>query len=321
MLATLALDIPSKPDQFSFEYKWDGVRAISYHDGRKLRVFSRNNREITSNYPELEQLARALGDQRVILDGEIVALNENDRPSFPKLQRRMHVRAPSDSLQREVPIWYVLFDILNLDGRSLLAETYETRRELLEETTLAGAYWRVTPAYVGEGAAMLETARANGLEGLVAKRLNSTYEPGRRSPDWLKLKVVQSQEFVVGGWIEETGSTGDRVGSMIFGYYDCAGKLHFAGSVGSGYDAREHERLVKKLVPLTSDKSPFAERIPRRTGGRVVRFVKPQLVIQVEYRRWPEGGSVQQASYQGLRADKEPREVVKERSSMQGTMR
>ena len=311
-------ELPAHPQQYAFEYKWDGVRAICHCDGRQLRLFSRNLRNITSNYPELERLGEALGKTRCVLDGEIVALDEMDRPSFARLQRRMHVARPSDSLVREVPIWFVLFDVLYLDGRSLLSETYEVRRGLLEETTVAGALWRVTPSHVGEGEAMLDAARTNGLEGLVAKRLDSPYEPGRRSPSWIKIKVVQSQEFVVGGWIEQAGSAsaGSRVGSLLVGYYDCDGKLRYAGGVGTGFDAREHARLTPTLAALAQRTSPFADPVPRRAAGRVVRFVKPKLVVQVEYRRWPERGIVQHASYQGIRNDKDARQVVKEHPSV-----
>jgi bifunctional non-homologous end joining protein LigD len=317
MLATLG-ELPSRPEQYAFEYKWDGIRAVCHHDGRRLRLSSRNLRDITGNYPELERLSEALGKTRCVLDGEIVALDDADHPSFARLQRRMHVARPTDSLLRSVPIWFVLFDILYLDARSLLNEPYAKRRELLEETTVAGALWRVTPAHVGEGDAMLDAARANGLEGIVAKRLDSPYEPGRRSPSWIKIKVVQSQEFVVGGWIEQTGAApaGSRVGSLLIGYYDCEGKLRYAGGVGTGFDAREHARLTPTLAALAQRTSPFADPVPARAAGRVVRFVKPKLVVQVEFRRWPERGIVQHASYQGIRNDKDARQVVKEHPSV-----
>jgi bifunctional non-homologous end joining protein LigD len=321
MLATLG-ELPARPDDYSFEYKWDGIRAICHHDGRRMRLFSRNRRDITSHYPELKRLSEALDRTRCVLDGEIVALDEGDRPSFARLQRRMHVAHPSASLVRQVPVWYVLFDLLYLDGRALFEEPYTTRHQLLEETTVAGALWRVTPAHIGEGATMLETARANGLEGLVAKRLDSIYEPGRRSPAWIKIKVVQSQEFVVGGWIEQAGAaapTGSRVGSLLIGYYDCHAKLRYAGGVGTGFDAREHARLAPLLAALARRTSPFADPVPSRAAGRVVRFVKPTLVVQVEYRRWPTSGIVQHAAYQGLRTDKDASQVVKEHPSVVNT--
>jgi bifunctional non-homologous end joining protein LigD len=311
MLATLG-EMPREPDEFSFEYKWDGVRALCFLDERNgsLRLLSRNQLDITMRYPELSALSDALAGHRVILDGEIVALDDAGRPSFARLQRRMHVANPGvvRSLMRTVPIWYVLFDLLYLDRRSTMNLPYEQRRELLENLTLAGPFWQVTPAHVGEGEPMLEAARANHLEGLVAKRLDSIYEPGRRSPAWRKIKITHRQEFVVGGWVEQNGDP-SRVGSLLIGYYDCDGKLRFAGGVGSGFTDAEHARLVGLLRRHEVSRSSFAERIPHQ---RIARFVMPTLVIEVEYRRWPEDGLVQQGTYQGLRSDKKAREVVRE---------
>lgn len=306
MAAVSSAQLPPDPDRWSFEYKWDGVRAIVRWDGRRLNVYSRNLMNITSNYPELGPLGEALGRRhRAILDGEIIAMDDAGRPSFPLLQRRMHVRAPSARLVARVPVFLVIFDLLHLDRRRTLDLPLLERRALLEGLTLAGPSWRVSPAHVGEGRAMLDAARQAGLEGVMAKRVDSPYEPGRRSPHWVKVKVVHRQEFVVGGWTPQEG-TADSLGALQVGYYDPAGRLRYAGSVGTGFDRRTRAELGKQLARLAARASPFADVLPRHD----VQYVVPSLVAEVEYRRWPPGGLVQQAAYKGLRTDKPARAVV-----------
>ena len=317
MLAVLAADLPSDPPQWAFEYKWDGVRALAYHDpAQKLwRIESRNLLDITRRYPELNALREALGQRSAILDGEVVALDDADRPSFARLQRRMHVNDPVQiaRLVREVPILYVLFDLLHLDGRSLMDQPYSDRRAALEALTLSGPTWLVTPAHVGRGAEMLEAARQNALEGIIAKRIDSAYQAGRRSPAWLKIKIVQRQEFVIGGWTGESTGLAGRIGTMLLGYYGPDGNLHYAGHVGTGLSAADHPPLIRQFEKLAAAKSPFVEKLPAaRRGGMKIHFLKPQLVAEVEYRRWPDGGLVQQASFKGLRRDKPAKQVVKE---------
>ncbi|HSV13244.1 MAG TPA: non-homologous end-joining DNA ligase [Tepidisphaeraceae bacterium] len=304
-------DLPSDPRNYTFEFKWDGVRAICYHDGssRNFRIESRNQLDITRRYPELHALADALGKSPAILDGEIVSLDDAGRPSFAKLQHRMHLNGPSEivRLSKSEPVFYVLFDVLYTRGRLVLNEPYSARREMLQELTLAGAHWQITPAHVGEGKTMLDAARRNGLEGLVAKRLDSIYIPGKRSPAWRKIKIIQRQEFVIGGYIPEKTGASNRIGALLTGYYDCDGKLRFAGKVGTGLSAADHAPLLKQLTRHPIAKSPFADPVPR---GSI--FNEPTIVAEIEYRRWPEGGSLQHASYKGLRMDKNAREVVKE---------
>lgn len=316
MLAVLSADLPPDSENWGFEYKWDGVRALCYWDGWRLRLESRNQLDITHRYPELHVLADALGSRPAILDGEIVALDENDRPSFPLLQNRMHVNDPA-AIQRlvdEVPVRYLVFDLLHLDGQSTVEWTYLHRRDLLEQLTLVGPSWQVPPAHVGEGAAMLAAARENQIEGVVAKHIDSVYEPGRRSPSWLKIKVVARQEFVVGGWVPEGGNNLSRIGSLLIGYYEPApaparGKvLRFAGGVGTGFNDRWHRTLSATLKPLTRAASPFVDPVPKRDAI----YVEPMLVAEIEYRRWPAGGQVHQAAFKGLRTDKDPRKIVRE---------
>lgn len=317
MLAVLSQGLPPDLDNYGFEYKWDGVRALCYWDGRNLRLESRNQLDITRRYPELHVLADALGSRTAILDGEIVALDEADRPSFPLLQNRMHVNDPAAirRLVDEVPVRYLVFDLIYLDGRSTIERTYLHRRDLLEQLTLVGPSWQVPPAHIGEGAAMLQAAREQQLEGIVAKRIDSIYQPGRRSPDWLKIKVIARQEFVIGGWVPEGGNNTSRIGSLLLGYYEPAttggraGKiLRFAGGVGTGFNDRWHRTLTSTLKPLTRATSPFADPVPKREAI----FVEPILVAEIEYRRWPMGGMVHQGAFKGLRTDKDARKVVRE---------
>src|SRR5258705_13426591 len=308
MLAVLSTQ-PPNPKPYSFEFKWDGVRAITYFDGRRLRMESRNQLDITPRYPELHPLAKELQGRRAILDGEVVALAEAGRPSFPLLQQRMHVRDAGavKLLMKRVPVYYIIFDLLYLDGQVTMALPLKKRRELLESLLLSGTSWRISPAVEGEGKSMYETAVAHGMEGIVAKKLDSPYEPGRRSPNWLKIKIVQSQEFVVGGWCPQKGNNRSRIGCLLLGYYE-GDRLRYAGSVGTGFTDAIHRQLVEKLRKIERRTSAVVDKVPKHNAI----FVDPKLVVEVNYRRWPEGGLVQQASYKGLRMDKKASQVVKE---------
>jgi len=308
MMAQLS-DLPSDPEKYSFEFKWDGVRAICFCEGSRTRLQSRNLLDITASYPELHSIAKAIG-KKVILDGEIVALGDDGMPSFARLQNRMHVRNPQPRLLESVPVYYMLFDVLYAAGRSTMPLPLSERREILESLTVKGPSWAISPAVVGEGRSMLQSAQATGMEGVVAKQLDSRYEPGRRSPAWRKIKVIFGQELVIGGWIPQE-QLPSHIGSLLMGYYEGQGaqrRLRYAGRLGSGFSQAEHERLVGELSKIRRTTSPFGEAVPRRD----VIFVEPRLVAEVEYRRWPEGGMIQQAAYKGLRWDKSATEIVKE---------
>lgn len=299
--------LPADSDAWAFEYKWDGIRALCYWDGRRIRLESRNLRDITGQYPELTAWAEELGPAGLVLDGEIVAPDERGRPSFRLLQRRMHLSSERSARRAvEIPAEYFVFDVLWHDGRGLMDEPYRLRRRELERLDLRRRCWRVPPSHVGEGAAMLAAAKELRLEGLIAKRVGSTYRPGQRSGDWVKIKLVHRQEFVVGGW-EPRAENVQQVGSLLAGYYE-GGRLHFAGRVGTGFSAQTHRQLLAAFRPLERTGSPFVERV----DGRLARYVEPRLVADVEYRRWPADGQLQQAAFMGLRDDKPPREVVKE---------
>jgi bifunctional non-homologous end joining protein LigD len=310
MMAQLA-NLPADDTGYAVEIKWDGVRAIGFSEPGRLRLESRRGADVTAQYPELRRLNRALGSHTAVLDGEIVAFDEGGRPSFERMQRRMHASPEAARRRmRDIPVVYVLFDLLYLDDRSLMALPYRERRERLEALELSGPAWQ-TPGYHAGGAAdWLAASRGQGLEGIVLKRLESRYEPGRRSTAWLKVKNRLRQEFVIGGWVPGEGRRADAIGALLVGYHARPGDgaLRYAGKVGTGFDRRELERLGRLLAPLERERSPFAERgVPR---GAV--FVEPQLVAEVEFAEWTSQGTLRHPSYAGLRDDRDPAEVVRE---------
>ena len=309
MLAKLAKKLPRDDAAHGYEIKWDGIRAILYSESGGVRIESRNLKDITSRWPELRALGRELGSRDAVLDGEIVTLDEQGRPSFQRLQSRMHLASESAIRRRmkEVPAVYMVFDLLHLEGRSLMDLPYTERRELLEGLDLNGPAWK-TPAYHrGDGAKLLDAAAAQGLEGIVAKRLDSRYQPGRRSDAWLKVKRQRAQEFVIGGWTPGEGRQRDRLGALLIGYYK-DGRLVYAGKVGTGFTEETLKQVGAALKPLERKSSPFDGRQPPK--GSI--FVEPKLVAEVEFSEWTNAGTVRHPSFKGLRYDKEPREVVRE---------
>ncbi len=231
--------LPASSEGWGFEFKWDGLRAIIYWDGAHICMESRNRLDITFRYPELRDLGRSLGPNAIV-DGEIVALDEHGRPSFSRLQQRMHVeKAASLKARLNVRIHYYLFDLLYSDGISLLNRTYAERREMLEALKVEHPSTRVPRSYRGEGEDILNVARQHGLEGIMCKRLDSLYLPGRRSGDWRKVKVVNSREFIIGGfkYVQDDKS---RIGSLQLGAYDADLRLRFVGGAGTGFSEPDH---------------------------------------------------------------------------------
>jgi bifunctional non-homologous end joining protein LigD len=309
MLAT-AGKLPTDDDAFAYEIKWDGVRAVSYVRDGHMHVESRNLNDITNRYPEIHGIVDALDGRAAVLDGEVVAFDESGRPSFGHLQRRMHLANQIEVRQRmgEVPIAYVLFDVLWVDGRNVMSLPYRERRAVLDELVPEpGPCWKVSTPHYGDGAALLEAAHSQQLEGVVAKRAESLYEPGKRSRNWLKIKLQRTQELVIGGWVPGEGNRTGHLGALLMGYYDDEG-FRFAGKVGTGFSEKTLRSLKEMLAPIARDTSPFVDKVP----WKLARFVEPRLIAEVEYTEWTQGNTLRHPSFKGLRDDKDPTDVGRE---------
>jgi bifunctional non-homologous end joining protein LigD len=309
MLATAGA-LPSDDDNWAYEVKWDGVRALVAVEGGRLTVTSRNGNDVTASYPELRGLGLQLGSRQVLLDGEVVAFDAEGRTDFGMLQARMHVGKPGAALLRSTPVQFLAFDLLHHEGTSLLRQTYDERREALEALDLAGEHWQVPPAFRGGGQEVLAATGAQGLEGIVAKRRDSLYLPGRRSDSWLKVKHVRRTSAVIAGWKPGEGGRAGRIGSLLLGVQGPDG-LEYAGHVGTGFSAATLEKLGQLLTPLRRDDSPFATAVPREFARSAV-WVDPELVAEVDYTEWTKDGRLRHPSYKGLRDDYDPGDVVRE---------
>jgi bifunctional non-homologous end joining protein LigD len=311
MLATTGA-LPRDDSGWSFEIKWDGVRALTYIDAGRLRMESRNLADITPRYPELHEVAAAMNGRGVVLDGEVVTFDEAGRPSFGLLQHRMHVADAAEVRRRmlEYPAVYMIFDVLWLDGEPAMGLPYTQRRDLLAGLELTGPSWQVPSHHVGDGEAMSAASRARGLEGVVAKRMAAPYEPGKRSRSWLKIKNVRRQEVVIGGWLPGEGNRSGRLGALLIGVNDETG-LRFAGKVGTGFSDRMLSEIGALLASLEQSASPFVDKVPWRQA----RYVRPELVGDVEFTEWTSGGTLRHPSFKGLRDDKTPHQVVREPTS------
>ncbi|MCX4524047.1 ATP-dependent DNA ligase [Streptomyces anulatus] len=310
MLATPgALPSPTVEDRWAFEVKQDGQRAMIYlpGDGTVL-VRSRSGADITAAYPELLPLADALGGRPAVLDGEIVALDDQGRSDFELLQKRMGLAgspARAVSMAARVPAHLMLFDVVHLDGRPVTGLPYSERRGLLEGLGLAGPAWSTPAAIVGHGAQAWELARDAGLEGLLAKRLTSRYEPGVRSKAWLKIKIHHLADVVIGGWVPGRGRLNGLPGAVLVGERR-EGLLHYAGSVGTGWSMAERIRLAELLRIAAADHCPFTE-VPPVAGAR---WVLPRLVGEVRYSTRTRTGRLRHPSWHRLRPDLAPDDLT-----------
>ena len=324
MLATVG-ELPGVAG-WSYEIKWDGVRALTYVRGTSVKMESRNLKDFTPRYPELAgegAVPASLAKREVVLDGEIVGFDERGRVSFGALQHRMHLTSPSDVRSRQAshPVAFMVFDLLWVDGENLMPLPYEERRERLTALELSGgvgkgatagvSLWQVPPAVWDDpeaGLDLLEASRLQGLEGIVTKRLGSAYEPGKRSKAWLKVKNKQRQELVIGGWLPGEGNRLNTLGALLVGYHEPDGSLHYAGRVGTGFTFKVLADLLQRLRPLARETSPFADN-PRLPGAR---WVDPKLVAEVGFSEWTSGATLRHPVYFGLRDDKNPDQVVRE---------
>jgi DNA ligase D-like protein (predicted ligase)/DNA ligase D-like protein (predicted polymerase)/DNA ligase D-like protein (predicted 3'-phosphoesterase) len=299
MLATHGSVAKLTASQWAFEAKWDGYRLLVDADHGKVRLRSRSGRDLTAEFPQLRSLADDLTEHHAVLDGEVVALDASGVPSFSEMQNR----------KRATRIEYRAFDLLYLDGRSLLRATYRDRRKLLE-TLASGGGLTVPDLLPGNGAEALEYSRTQRWEGVIAKKRDSTYQPGRRSASWVKDKYWNTQEVVIGGWRAGEGGRSSGIGSLLIGIPSSQG-LHFAGRVGTGFTERDLDNLKKTLKPLHTDESPFDAKLSTQ-DAKGVTFVRPTLVGEVRYSEWTSDDRLRQPSWRGLRPDKEPDQVVRE---------
>ena len=304
-------ELPPNEDGWAFELKWDGVRALLYSTPGEHRAQSRNLNDITTSYPELANVSRALGSRSAILDGEIVAFDEHGLPSFAALQQRMHATSGAQAARRakENPAAYIIFDLLWLDGHSLMGLSYSERRERLAGLGLKGEGFQTPEHVLGQGKELLAMCAERGLEGVLAKRLDSTYQPGARSRDWVKVKTFARQEFVVGGWVPGKGRRHEHIGALLLGVHDPSGALRYVGRVGSGLGGAELERLAGLLAPAQRGSSPFTE---GAAPPRDAVYCEPSLVVEVRFSHWTRSGSLRHPTYLGLRQDRSAADVVRE---------
>jgi bifunctional non-homologous end joining protein LigD len=315
MLATAGPLAEGGPDDWAYEFKWDGIRAVlRVVDGRPT-VTSRNGHDLTAAVPELRALAEAFGSRPVVLDGELVVLDDDGVPSFARVQRRMKATRTTGAARTRDPVSYVVFDLLHLDGHDLLGDPYDDRRRLLESALPAGPSWGATPSFTGTvGPEVLAAAVEMGMEGVVAKRRSSVYRPGRRSPDWVKTKRECTQEVVVGGWTAGEGERRGSFGALVLGIPHGGGgprPLTFVGKVGTGFDTAARTALLRELHPLERATPPF-DPAPPTSVARQATWVRPTLVGEVRFREWTGDDRLRHPVWRGRRNDKDPGEVRRE---------
>ncbi len=307
--------LPPDDGEWAYEFKWDGIRVLVFIDGGRTRLASRNGNDVTAAYPELRGLGESMGSHPVLLDGEIVSLDSEGRPSFGQLQHRMHATSPA-SVKKAAsvnPASLVIFDLLHLDGISLLGLGYDERRTTLEQLGLDAPGWAVTPSFTDDsGAQVFRTAVEMGMEGVVAKRRKSPYEPGRRSRDWIKVKGERTQEVVIGGYTKGNGHRRADFGALLLGLPSPDGrKLTFVGKVGTGFSDASRSELLVDLKRLRRATSPFTDRLPSPIEREAI-WVSSRLVGEVRYAERTSDGYFRHPVWRGLRPDKSPKDVHRE---------
>jgi len=314
MLATSIIE-PFDGTDWLFEIKWDGYRAVAFIENGKVRLVSRNQNELTHRYPELKDLAKSVKAKTAILDGEVVALDEEGRPSFSLMQQRTGFRPGGrrGAANAGVQVLYYAFDLLYLDGYDWRRVPLEKRKEKVASILVTGDSLRYSDHYEREGKALFEVARARGLEGIVAKKRDSIYQE-RRSSDWLKIKIRHRVECVIGGYTQPEGSRA-YFGSIVLGLYDKQGRLIHVGQAGSGFNQRSLGEIWKVLKERETKLKPFYGEVE---ALRKVSWVKPELVAEIEYGEWTEGAAggsgpkLRAPVFLGLREDKDPKECLLE---------
>ena len=316
MLATL-VDEPFEDSQWLYELKFDGYRAVAFVDGGRVRLISRNQNEFTKAYPELSVIPEAMQGHRLVLDGEICALDEQGRSSFSLMQQRTGLSGEHGKKIRnsrpDIPIVYYVFDLLYLDGYSLSRVNLEERKRVLREIVRDTKLVKYSEHF-DDGMALYEAAKERQLEGIVAKKRNSCYIE-KRSREWLKIKITQTAECVIGGYTDPKG-TREHFGSIVLGQYDEKGRLIHVGQAGSGFTGKSHAEMWRKLHALETKKTPFATKVE---STRRTHWVKPEMVAQIKFTEWThegESGGVKMRApvFLGLRVDKEPRDCRFERA-------
>jgi bifunctional non-homologous end joining protein LigD len=314
MLAT-SIDEPFDSDDWLFEIKWDGYRAVAFIENGKARLVSRNQNDLTPRYSELKDLPQFVKAKNAILDGEVVALDEQGRASFSLMQQRTGFRPNGKraAVKADVPVLYYAFDLLYLDGYDWQKVPLEARKEKLKSILIAGDALRFSDHYEREGKALFDVAQQKGLEGILAKKRDSIYQE-HRSREWLKIKITHRLECVIGGYTEPEGSRA-HFGSIVLGLYDKQGRLIHVGQAGSGFDQKSLSEIWQMLKKRETKKNPFYGEVE---ALRKVFWVKPELVAEIEYAEWTDGTSsgngpkLRAPVFQGLRDDKEPKECLLE---------
>ena len=310
MLASV-IEKPSDDPDWLFEIKWDGYRAIAFIHNGGVRLVSRNQNDLTPRYPELRELGKFIKAKNAILDGEVVVLDDQGRSSFSLMQQRTGIRKHGRQAtpRSELPVLYYAFDLLYLDGYDLRRIALEERKRLLKEILLAGEIVRYSDDFAGQGVALFEAAKKKGLEGILAKHRGSTYEE-RRSREWLKIKITQTVDCVVGGYTDPEG-TRQYFGSLVLGLYDEKKKLIHVGQAGTGFDQATLKEILQILKPIETSKNPFTGEVEAKN----VHWVKPLRVAEVKFSEWThetgEGGMKLRAPvFLGMREDKNPKECT-----------